>query len=431
MKIPEYLSARSCDLNSLAKYVPAYDATILAQQERFGSDPLVLAAETAHRLFWIGTNIGAKLFSLELVATLLLDIYLHHDRTSIETSHFEEHRRWLKGIVVEIDKLFSSREITDECHSAIVTYCVLSLTHEKRDIQRLERGLKTRYRPKIWQSYSRMKRLLRKYSSSDVRLVASRLALVCFDAAKITDHLGQTFSCDDRFEILLKAAEHGIAKGVPIGELREYWREAATKAGYTFEPLSGNGLFTSLPFAEKEFRSMLEQCAPKELRIEYKWVAEAHMKDMVSVSDEVHQWGLDQARKTMEAKREKGADSSIYPRVMVCPDGKNWRYVFRPRSEDPKESAKYWATYTYTTILRDAIFTNFEESPWEHITSELRPIFHNRVSSDDGDYQMVRALVRPELIDEVTKCLERNHPVKPRRRTTSRAPITEDISTLL
>ncbi len=438
MRIPEYVSGRSCNLSSasseqgwLAKYVPAYDATILRKQERFGSDPLVLAAETAHRLFWVGTNIGGMLFSLELIATLLLDIYLHHDHKSMPTSHFEEHRQWVRDIVAQINRLFSTREITDECHSAFSSYCVLTLAHENRDIQRLERGLRTEYRPEIWQSYVRMKMLLRRYSVDDIPLVASHLVLLACDAGKITENPKQMFSCDDRFAILLKAAEHGISEGIPITELREYWREAGRKAGYTFGPLSHNRLFTSLPFTEEEFHNMLTQCSSNELRQEYKWVTEAHLRDMLAVSDEVGgQWGLDEARKTVEAKRRQLANSSVYPRVLVYPTGRNWRFVFRPRSDDPKESVKYWATYTYTTILRDAIFTNFRKSPWKHIDGEYRPVFYNK-SSDDIGYQWVKMLVRPELIDELIKDWEREHPIKQSRRRTDGPPIVENFSEFL
>jgi hypothetical protein len=297
------------------------------------------------------TTIGSDIFSLEHLATLLLDISV---RWNLQLTRAQKNF-FSKFLPDKLNMLFRSCSVLDESVSAFFTFTVLSGWKDIQAIERMEKSLNVEYGPRMWKSYLRMKQLVNRYSKHERERAYHEVFELALDAASFPEDSGIVYSTDKRFDFLLTAAEKGARNGVPIRELRGYCQEVAKKAGYELASTSFvsklKPSFRRLSFPpEIEFMELLDQ--DRELRTSYEAIERSRIRDIML-------WG--------DSWSNRLGDTKIIPK---CMEPSVWAMIrrngvaFKPKKS---RSGDLWIIFALKSILREAVFRNENACPLNYV----------------------------------------------------------------
>lgn len=350
----------------MVKYVDAYDGQIASTSTPPSEySHLLSVAESAHRMFSVRTNAGNILFSLQVLASLAMQIHLFANG-----KFNQDEQLWLKRLSDASNTLFESCHVTDETMSATLAYEGMRfLLKDEAQIAFLENSVRAYYDRAIWDSFLRLRSLI------DGGVSISVIDCIFLDAADISQWTGDSCgSCDERFSFFLDMAEEGLRKGLAARDLRDYWISSGQERGYFVFPKIDMNIFAFQWFPHNLIKRTRPE--PVELLKQSEFVLARRVRDASQWCEHEKALVTDEAylRKTREiyqkiingVLKERYPFPFMQPTVIGLPSDGRWEFRFRPQLEE-KVLRESWKRFTFTTIVRHAILLKDDECPLDLI----------------------------------------------------------------
>ena len=362
MTIPAPLLLRSRKMTDLGDYVPAYDGVILRDSEA-RKDRLVFLAEIGHRVFAHSTNIGMLSFLLELSITFMLEIHMAILREGQDINS-KSKKAWARDRLAELNEMFESFEITDECFSTFFAYIKLKEKQDLGNVRRLDDIVNELYPKTVSANYQRLRRLGQGLSIEEL----AELSELIENAARVDDKsLRAALACDERFEFFLTLAETALRKGVHIRSLNDYCVSAAEKVGYRIAPLylEWPDIPRNFPLADGRKIRLIDTGTTRDYLVAYEEILRRRRDErslLISTAKRVLQG-------TVEVGSQEGNEISKHidtPSVIALPENGKWTFLC---GLDDESSRSKWMTFTSTTILREAILRNWDTCPLSEMSN--------------------------------------------------------------
>jgi hypothetical protein len=358
MKIPVSLLGTSrrlgTDEEEAGRYIPSLDCTLMIKAE----EPLVSAAESAHRWIALQTSVGKTTFLWDLVLNFVF-AQIMNEQAPFGNELLARRRLLLSSMFNESIAMLQSYEILDEVYSALLTRGYLLYRKQHQEIERLESYMRRCYLAQIFATYERAKEIMIWTDSNPGSI--GRWQWVFTDAANIPPDWGSNFASDRRLEFFLTAAERAMNMGVPPTKLISFLYETGQRYDYDIrrrhirhpEVLPHDLLKISDDESKRRGQPpIVTKGDPNMSRIS---------KDCLAVYAsrlrDAEIW--DQSLGMADPPR--GIYESRGPAIIGYTAGDDWRFWLNPKNDD--RTIQALLHHTQLTILRNAVLYREDECP--------------------------------------------------------------------